>query len=75
MLQIDQSNTLIPNTNVQILISLKPGVDLPESLQFDIDPTPVCCPITFLGGLGGCFVCRKGHKKQECPIILKRNAI
>ena len=73
VLRIDQSNTLIPNTDVRILISLKPGVDLPESSQFYIDPTLVCCPITFLCGLGGCFVCRKeGNKKQPSKIVYRQ---
>lgn len=73
MVRVDETARLVPNLDARMLVSIKPGIDIPPSLNLDINGDTFVCPIEILGGLNACFLCKKeGHIRKNCPIISRR---
>lgn len=70
IIRMDESNRIISHLNARILISIKPGVDIPVTLNLNIEGENFSWPTEVLGGLNACFLCKKeGHRRKECLII------
>lgn len=74
MIRIDKTTRLVPNLDARMLVSIKPGIDIPPSLTVNVNEETFVFPIEMLGGLNACFLCKKeGHLQKNCPIINRRN--
>lgn len=71
-IRMDDSVRLVPHMDARMLISLLPGIEVPENISVNILNESFVCPLEVLGGLNACFLCRKeGHRRKDCPIIKK----
>lgn len=59
MIQIDETARLVPNLDARMLVSIKLGINIPPSLNLDINGDAFICPVEMLGGLNACFLCKK----------------
>lgn len=73
IIRVDETTRLVPNLDARIVISIKPGVDIPPLLNLNIGEETFVCPVEILGGLNACFLCKKeGHLRKNYPIINRR---
>lgn len=71
--RMDDSNRLIPHLDTRILVSIKQGIDIPDTLNLTIENEVYPCPLETLGGLNACFLLKKeGHQHKNYPNIKKR---
>ncbi len=69
VLKMDRSNTLIPNSDIRILFSILPSVEAPKKISLELGISSVVCPITYMEGLNACYLCKKGHRRKQCPLL------
>lgn len=75
-IRMDESPHLVLHLDANVLISILPGVNLPNSLHLNIVEDSFSYPLEFLGGLNACFLCKnEGHVRKNCPILRKRASI
>lgn len=74
VIRFDESSRLVPHMDARALVSIKPGIEIPSTLEINILGEVISCPLEILGGLNACFLCKKeGHLRRDCPIINKNN--
>lgn len=73
IIHIDETSHLVPNIDARILLSIKPGVDIPSNLNLNIGGDFFVCPVEILGGLNACFLCKRDeHLRKYFPILINR---
>ncbi|GLJ44341.1 hypothetical protein SUGI_0928640 [Cryptomeria japonica] len=73
VIRMDSTDSPLPHIDARVLMSLSPGLDIPNEIRFVFDGHEFSCPIYFLGRINACFLCRReGHMRRACPILKKK---
>lgn len=70
----DETKSPLPHSDARVLVSLTPGMDLPQILEIKLKSGSITCTLETLRGLNACYLChREVHIRRNCPLIKRKN--